>query len=108
MQFALEDICLIAIQVIERIQFVHSRFIIHRDIKPDNFLIGLDDPNIIYIVDFGLSKKYRSSATKRHVPFRITGKLTGTMRFSSPNALRGGEQSRKDDLISIGYMIIYF
>ena len=108
MQFALEDICLIAIQVIERIQFVHSRFIIHRDIKPDNFLIGQDDPNIIYIVDFGLSKKYRSSATKRHVPFRITGKLTGTMRFSSPNALRGGEQSRKDDLISIGYMIIYF
>ena len=108
MQFALEDICMISIQVIERIQFVHSRFIIHRDIKPDNFLIGLEDPNIIYIVDFGLSKKYRSSTTKKHVPFRITGKLTGTMRFSSPNALRGGEQSRKDDLISIGYMIIYF
>ena len=108
MQLPLEDICLISIQVIERIQFVHSRYIIHRDIKPDNFLIGKEDPNVIYIVDFGLSKKYRSSTTKKHVPFRITGKLTGTMRFSSPNALRGGEQSRKDDLISIGYMIIYF
>ena len=108
MQFSLEDICLISIQVIERIQFVHSHFIIHRDIKPDNFLIGKEDPNVIYLVDFGLSKKYRSSTTKKHVPFRITGKLTGTLRFSSANALRGGEQSRKDDLISIGYMIIFF
>ena len=107
MCFALEDMCLMSIQIIERIQFVHSRYIIHRDIKPDNFLIGRDDPNIIYLVDFGLSKKYRSSKTKKHVQFSITGKLTGTIRFSSPNAIRGGEQSRKDDLISIGYMIIF-
>ena len=107
-QFALEEMCMIAIQVLDRIQLVHSHYIIHRDIKPDNFLIGREDPNIIYLVDFGLSKKYRSSTTKRHVQFRNTGKLTGTIRFSSPNALRGGEQSRKDDLISIGYMIIYF
>ena len=107
MCFPLEDICLMSIQFIERIHFVHSNFIIHRDIKPDNFLIGRDDPNIIYLVDFGLSKKYRSSKTKKHVQFSITGKLTGTIRFSSPNAIRGGEQSRKDDLVSIGYMIIF-
>ena len=108
MYFPLEDICLISIQILERIQYVHSRYIIHRDIKPDNFLIGKKDPNIIYLVDFGLSKKYRSSITKKHVKFSLTKKLTGTVRFSSPNALRGGEQSRKDDLISIGYMIIFF
>ena len=67
-----------------------------------------NDPNVIYIVDFGLSKKYRSEKTKKHVQFSKTGKLTGTVRFSSANALRGGEQSRKDDLISIGYMFIFF
>ena len=106
--FPLEDICRISIQILQRIKFVHSRNIVHRDIKPDNFLIGREDPNIIYLVDFGLSKKYRSSITKNHVKFSLTKKLTGTVRFSSPNALRGGEQSRKDDLISIGYMIIYF
>ena len=107
-QFSLQEICLIAIQVLERIQLVHSHYFIHRNIKPDNFVIGKEDPNIIYLVDFGLSKKYRSSKTKKHIKFNYTGKLIGTLRFSSANALRGGEQSRKDDLISIGYMIIYF
>ena len=108
MQFALEDICMISIQVIERIQFVHSRFIIHRDIKPDNFLIGRKDPNVIYLIDFGLSKKYKSDKTGKHLKFNFTGKLTGTVRFASANALRGGEQSRRDDLESIAYMIIFF
>ena len=106
--FSIEDTSLIAIQVLDRIRSVHSKFIIHRDIKPDNFLVGKNDPNVIYIVDFGLSKKYRSEKTKKHVQFSKTGKLTGTVRFSSANALRGGEQSRKDDLISIGYMFIFF
>ena len=106
-QFHLEELCLIALQVIERLETIHAQYIIHRDIKPDNFLIGREDPNIIYLVDFGLSKKYRSNQTGRHVKFRNTGKLTGTLRFASPNALRGGEQSRKDDLISAGYMLIY-
>ena len=104
----LEDICLISLQVLDRIHWVHSKNIMHRDIKPDNFLIGKKDPNVIYLIDFGLSKKYRSSQTGKHIKFDFTGKLTGTVRFASANALRGGEQSRKDDLESIGYMIIYF
>ena len=107
-RLALEDICLISIQILERIHWVHSKNIVHRDIKPDNFLIGKKDPNIIYLIDFGLSKKYRSSTTGKHIKFGFTGKLTGTVRFASANALRGGEQSRRDDLESIGYMIIYF
>ena len=106
-QFHLEELSLIALQVIERLETIHAQYVIHRDIKPDNFIIGREDPNIIYLLDFGLSKRYRSLQTGRHVKFRNTGKLTGTLRFASPNALRGGEQSRKDDLISAGYMLIY-
>ena len=107
-KLSLEDICLIAIQIIDRIQWVHSKNIVYRDIKPDNFLIGRKDPNIIYLIDFGLSKKYKSSSTGKHIKFSFTGRLTGTVRFASANALRGGEQSRRDDLESIGYMIIFF
>ena len=104
----MEDVCLIGKQVIDRIQWIHSKYIVHRDIKPDNFLIGKKDPNVIYIIDFGLSKKYRSTTTNKHIRFGFTGKLTGTVRFASANALRGGEQSRRDDIESIGYMLVYF
>ena len=107
-QMPLLDVCLIGKQVIDRIEWVHSKYIVHRDIKPDNFLIGRKDPNIIYLIDFGLSKKYRSSKTNKHIRFGFTGKLTGTVRFASANALRGGEQSRRDDIESIGYMLVYF
>ena len=105
--FEFKDICLMAIQMIERIQWVHSQKIIHRDIKPDNFLIGLDDPNIIYLIDFGLSKKYRSSITGNHIKCTRIKKFVGSLRYASINALRLREQSRRDDLESIGYMLIY-
>ena len=104
----LADICLISKQILDRIQWVHSKGFVHRDIKPDNFLIGRKDPNVIYLIDFGLSKKYKSDKTGKHLKFSFTGKLTGTVRFASANALRGGEQSRRDDLESIAYMIIFF
>ena len=108
LNYEFKDICLIAIQIIERIQWVHCRKIIHRDIKPDNFLIGLTDPFIIYLIDFGLSKKYQSSTTGKHIKYTKLKKFTGTPLFGSVNALMCMEQSRKDDLESIGYMLIYF
>ena len=101
------DICLIGIQILDRLEFIHSKDLIYRDIKPENFLIGKDDPNVIYVVDFGLCKKYRSSKTGKHILPKITGKFNGTLIYASPNVIKGKESSRRDDLISLGYMLIY-
>ena len=106
--FPLKDICMFSIQILDRIEYVHSKYIIHRDIKPENFLIGNPDKYMIYIIDFGLSKKYKSSRTNKHVQFRLTKKFTGTARYASLNSIRGSEQSRRDDLEAIGYMLLYF
>ena len=101
------DACLIAHQILDRLEWIHSKDIIYRDIKPENFLIGRKDPNIIYVVDFGLCKKYRSSKTGKHISPKNTGKFNGTFLYSSPDAVKGKESSRRDDLISLGYMLIY-
>ena len=103
----IKDICMLSIQMIERLEYIHSKDYIHRDIKPHNFLMGLKDENMVYIIDFGLSKKYRSKKGN-HIKFSITNNITGTPRYCSINALRGAEQSRRDDIESLFYVIIYF
>ena len=102
----LNDICLFALQCIDRLEFIHSKNIIHRDIKPFNCLIGLKDPNVIYLIDFGTSKKYRSSRTGKHIKFINTNKISGSLRYISIHGNKGYEQSRRDDLESLGYMLI--
>ena len=106
--FNLKDICQIAIQCIERLESVHNKGIIHCDIKPENFLIGLKDKRIIYLIDFGLSRKYRSDRTKNHIQFSITKTMIGTARYASRNAISGLQLSRRDDLESLSYTILYF
>ena len=106
-KFELKDICMIAIQLIDRLEYIHSKYIIHRDIKTDNILTDEETKKIIYLIDFGLAKKYRSARTGRHIKFTIPRRLTGTARYASTNALRGTEQSRRDDLESLGYVLIY-
>jgi len=81
--------------------------IIHRDIKPDNFTLGSKDLSTIYLIDFGLAKQYRSSKTLKHVEPKNHKKLTGTARYASINALKGLQQSRRDDLEAIGYVLVY-
>ena len=104
---SLQDVCLIGIQILDRLEWIHSKNIIYRDIKPENFLIGKDDPNIIYIIDFGMCKKYRSSKTGKHILPKKTGVIDGTVKYLSIHILRGKESSRRDDLIALGYMLIY-
>ena len=108
-KFTLKTVAMIGIQMLDRLEFIHSKNIIHRDIKPDNFVLGLDNKShIIYILDFGLSKKFRSSRTHQHIKLSVNKKLTGTARYASINALKGCEQSRRDDLEAIGYVLLYF
>ena len=107
-KFSLLTCIMIIDQIISRIEVLHSKNLIHRDIKPDNFLIGIGNKkNVIYAIDFGLSKKYRDSRTGLHIPYRDGKDLTGTARYASINTHLGVEQSRRDDIESIGYMMIY-
>ena len=106
-KYKTKDICMIALQCLDRLEYIHSKDIIHRDIKPLNVTIGKENPNVIYLIDFGFAHKFRSTRTGKHIKFKNLKKILGSMRYLSINANKGNEQSRRDDLESLGYMLIY-
>ena len=95
--------------MLQRIEFIHSRHFLHRDIKPDNFLIGIGKKqHYVYVIDFGLAKRFRDPKSGEHIPYRDGKNLTGTARYASVNTHLGIEQARRDDLESLGYVLLYF
>ncbi|CAN6273524.1 unnamed protein product, partial [Urochloa humidicola] len=108
-RFSLKTVLMLADQMIARVEYMHTKGFLHRDIKPDNFLMGLGrKASQVYVIDYGLAKKYRDLQTHKHIPYRENKNLTGTARYASVNTHLGVEQSRRDDLESLGYVLMYF
>lgn len=107
-KLSLKSTLMVADQMISSIEYLHKRSFIHRDIKLDNFVMGIGKKaGQVYIIDFGLAKRYRDLKTHKHIKMVKGKNLTGTARYASINALKGYEQSRRDDMESLGYVFIY-
>ncbi len=107
-KFTLKTSLMLSIQILKRIKTLHENNYIHRDIKPENFTTGLKKfKNTIYMIDYGLTRKFCDSH-KNHIPYKEGKRLTGTALYASIYTHKGIEQSRRDDLESLGYMMIYF
>ena len=108
-RFSTRTLLLLADQLLKMLELVHDEGFIHRDLKPENVVVGTrGNVNQVYLIDFGLSKCFWNPVTDAHIPFRNDKHLTGTARYASINNHKGFEQSRRDDLESLGYVLLYF
>ncbi|KAI9489672.1 kinase-like domain-containing protein [Zychaea mexicana] len=108
-KFSLKTIVQLGEQMLSRIEFIHKKGWLHRDIKPDNFCMGLGKKeHICFAVDYGLVKRFKDPVTRRHISFRDGKNLVGTARYASLHSHKGYELSRRDDLESLGYCLVYF
>lgn len=104
-KLCLKAVLIMGLQMITRLEAIHAYGILHRDVKPDNFLIGNDNKNVLYLIDFGLSKTYIKKG--KHVAIERNRNITGTARYVSINVHKGILPSRRDDMESIGYILLY-
>jgi serine/threonine protein kinase len=107
--FSLKTIIMLSIDLLKILEYIHDNNIIHRDLKPDNIVIGNgENSNNIYILDFGLSKNFMNKESGQHIELVKNKSLVGSMRYASIRNHRGYEQSRRDELESLGYILLYF
>lgn len=104
---SLKSVTMLALQALKRIEHVHRCSFVHRDIKPENLVMGRRDRSTLYLLDFGLAKKFRDHTTKQHLPYFNNKGMAGTPRYASVRTHMGIEQSRRDDLESLGYVLVY-
>lgn len=108
-KFSLPTFSLLAYQMISRAESIHSCGYAHRDFKPENFLIGTGKKSdTLFMIDFGLAKRFICLKTGEHIKQKRKYNPTGTMRYCSAKAQKAYEQGRKDDLISLAHILIYF
>lgn len=105
-RLGLKSVIALAIQMIETLRYVHTCGFLHRDLKPDNFAVGHHDLRKLYCIDFGLARPFLDKSGE-HIPFSTQRKFCGTARYASIAAHKNEEQGRKDDLESIGYILVY-
>ena len=105
-RLSVKTVLLLGTQMIERLEILHGHYLIHRDIKPDNFMINISDrTNKIFLIDFGFCKRYNYEGN--HIEFKMNKTLIGTPNYVSLNVHKGCEPSRRDDLESCLYVMIY-
>nr|XP_024651939.1 casein kinase I-like isoform X1 [Macaca nemestrina] len=105
----MKTVLILADQMISRIEHVHKKNFIHGAIKPDNFLMDIGRHcSKLFLIDFGLAKKYRDNRTRQHRPYREDKNLTGIALYATISAHLGIEQSHQDDKESLGYVLMYF
>jgi serine/threonine protein kinase len=106
--FGLKTVLMLADQMIERMRYLHGKGYLHRDIKPENFLMGIrESQDRVHLIDLGLAKRWRQPDGS-HIPYISGNKIIGTARYASINSHSGVQLSRRDDMESLGYLLVYF
>eukprot|EP00756_Hemistasia_phaeocysticola_P013955 Hpha_TRINITY_DN15315_c6_g1::TRINITY_DN15315_c6_g1_i1::g.91383::m.91383/K02218/CSNK1, CKI; casein kinase 1 len=108
-KFSLKTTLMLGIQMLRRLEALHSVLHLHRDIKPENFVLGRKNfGHHVYLIDFGLAKRYWNPKTDAHCEYQDGKPLVGTARYTSLATHLGIEPSRRDDLEAVGYVLLYF